>query len=163
MPYLRRMKANTLSRKIGVELKKKKQNLAFAESCTGGYISHLITAIPGSSTYFMGGVIAYDNKIKRNILSVKPGTLKKFGAVSSECAAEMALGIQAKFGTHYAVAVTGIAGPAGAVKGKPVGTVYIAVATPKTLIAQRFQFKGSRLRVIEQTAQKALEILSGLL
>lgn len=148
---------------IGKKLKAKKKTLAIAESCTGGYISHLITAISGSSAYFTGGVISYDNKIKVSELGVKTKTLKNFGAVSAECCGEMVSGIQKSFKTDFALATTGIAGPTGATKGKPVGTVYVALATKKNVWIERCVFKGNRQRVIEQSAQKALEMLHNAL
>lgn len=152
-----------LSADIGKKLKAKKKTLAIAESCTGGYLSHLITSVAGSSDYFTGSVISYSNKIKQQELGVKKKTLKKFGAVSSECAGEMVSGIRKEFKVDYALATTGIAGPGGSVKGKPIGTVYIAVASKKNIIVERFNFKGSRLKVIEQSANKALEMLKNLL
>lgn len=149
----------TLSSEIGRQLAAKNKTLAIAESCTGGYISHLITSVAGSSAYYMGGIISYHNKIKKEELSVREKTLKKHGAVSAECAGEMALGIKKEFKTDFAIATTGIAGPTGAVKGKPVGTVYIAIANKKKLVVERFQFNGNRLQVIRQSASKALEML----
>ena len=150
----------SLSKEIGKKLKAKKKTLALAESCTGGYLSHLITSVSGSSAYYKGGIVSYDNAVKVKILGVKKKTLQKFGAVSAECAKEMASGILKKLKTDYALATTGIAGPSGAVKGKPVGTVYIAFASKKVVLAERFQFKGGRLQVIKQTAQQAVEILA---
>lgn len=146
--------------KIGKTLKEQGKTLALAESCTGGYIAHLITSVSGSSAYFMGGVIAYDNRVKEDILGVKTQTLKKFGAVSAECASEMAIGARKRFKTDLAIATTGIAGPTGAVKGKPVGMVYIAWAAGNRLQVKRFRFRGSRKNIIVQTAQKALQILA---
>ena len=130
-----------------------------AESCTGGYLSHLITLVSGSSAYFKGGVISYDNSIKIGQLKVQAGTLKNFGAVSVECAREMAAGVLKEFNTDFALATTGIAGPTGETPGKPVGTVCIAFANKEKVFAERFQFTGSRLEVIEQAANKALQIL----
>ncbi len=149
-----------LPAEIGKKLKAKKKTIAIAESCTGGYLSHLITQVSGCSDYFIGGIISYSNKIKEKDLGVKKKTLKKFGAVSAECAGEMVLGIRKKMKTDFALATTGIAGPTGATKGKPVGTVYIAFASKKNLLVERFLFKGTRKQVIEQSAQRALEILA---
>jgi len=151
---------NALSKKIGKKLKEKGETLALAESCTGGYIAHLITSVAGSSAYFMGGVIAYDNRVKEDILGVKTQTLKKFGAVSVECAREMAVGARKRFKTDLAIATTGIAGPMGAVKGKPVGLVYIAWADKNGWQVKKFRFTGTRKNIIAQTAQKALQILA---
>jgi len=149
----------SLSADIGKALRSRKKKLAIAESCTGGYLSHLITSVSGSSDYFMGGIIAYDNQIKIKELGVRTYTLKKYGAVSAECAGEMAIGITKRMKTDLALAVTGIAGPTGGVKGKPVGTVYIAFVAKNELLVERFSFKGNRKRVIEQSAHKALEML----
>ncbi|HXB39141.1 MAG TPA: CinA family protein [Bacteroidia bacterium] len=153
----------SLSAEIGKKLRLKKKTIAIAESCTGGYLSHLITQIPGSSDYFTGSVISYSDKVKQKALGVKKKILKKYGAVSSECAGEMVSGIRKEFKVDYALATTGIAGPQGAIRGKPVGTVYIALANKKNLLVERFHFKGTRQRVIEQSANKALEMLKNLL
>jgi nicotinamide-nucleotide amidase len=157
------MKSTQLPILIGKKLSKQKKTLGIAESCTGGYISHQITSVPGSSAYFTGSVVAYDNKIKTKMLGVKTPTLKKFGAVSSECASQMVSGILSEFGVSYAVATTGIAGPGGAVAGKPVGTVFIAVATPDMIQVGHFRFKGNRKAIIEQSTHKALEMLWSIL
>ena len=107
---------------------KKGFTLSVAESCTGGYISHLFTQHPGSSKVFFGGAVSYSYELKESILGVKSATLKKFGAVSSETATEMVEGALLNFKSDYALAVTGIAGPDGGTPDKPVGTVWIAVA-----------------------------------
>src|SRR5687767_15968562 len=125
---------------IGRVLGKKRKTFALAESCTGGYISHLVTANPGSSAYFKGSVVAYGNEAKQDILKVKTATLKRFGAVSAECANEMVKGVRKRFKADYALATTGIAGPGGAVRGKAVGIVYIAVAGSNQLLVERCQF-----------------------
>ncbi len=144
---------------IGKLLTDKKQTLATAESCTGGYISHLITTVPGSSEYFIGSLIAYSYQIKINFLGVKPETLTKFGAVSEECVREMAEGIKTRFETDYAICTTGIAGPGGATPEKPVGLVWIAVAGPKGIITRKIIANGERINVIERTAIVALDML----
>jgi PncC family amidohydrolase len=148
-----------LSRQTGALLREKGATLGLAESCTGGYLSHLVTATPGSSAYFLGSVVCYDNMVKSGLLGVKNGTLKKHGAVSAECAAELVKGARKNLGCDYALATTGIAGPAGAVKGKPVGTVYIALAANGQVLVRRFRFEGNRLSVMHQSARKALEML----
>jgi len=114
---------------IAKHLRERNQTLCTAESCTGGYIAHLITSVSGSSDYFVGGVVAYSDDVKENILGVKTETLKKHGAVSEQTVTEMAIGALTKFKTDYAIAVTGIAGPTGGKPDKPVGTVWIAIAT----------------------------------
>jgi len=130
-----------------------------AESCTGGYISHLLTSIPGSSGFFWGSVIAYDNKVKKAALNVKEQTLDHFGAVSMETVIEMASGVKALTGTDYALATSGIMGPGGGTDQKPVGTVYVACATPRGIESISFQFRFDRKRNIELTAAHALDFL----
>jgi nicotinamide-nucleotide amidase len=109
-------------------LVEKGQSLAVAESCTGGYISHLITSVPGSSGWFKGGVTAYSNQIKQNLLGVSAELLEQHGAVSEHIVYEMAEGVRRKMNTDFSVATSGIAGPTGGTEEKPVGTVWIAVA-----------------------------------
>jgi nicotinamide-nucleotide amidase len=118
----------TMAEVIGRTLKEKNKSLAITESCSGGYISHLVTSVPGSSEYYKGSVTAYSNSIKENVLGVKAQTLEEFGAVSEQVAKEMVLGIKQIMDSDYAVATTGIAGPGGGTEEKPVGTVWIAVA-----------------------------------
>ncbi len=117
-----------LARTVGDRLQQAGLICATAESCTGGLVGHLITEIAGCSHYFAGGVIAYSNAAKEQVLGVEPATLVRDGAVSAAVARQMAHGARRLLGAHVAVAVTGIAGPAGAVPGKPVGTVYIHVS-----------------------------------
>lgn len=153
-----------LSKQIGRLLKKKRATLGVAESCTGGFISHMIISVPGSSAYFKGAIVSYDNQVKSGVLGVKSQTLRQYGAVSAACAAELARGTLKTLKCDYAIATTGIAGPTGAVKGKPVGTVYIAFASKSALVVERFSFRGGRLQVIRHAARQALEMLSaGLL
>jgi len=136
-----------------------KLTLATAESCTGGNIAHTITAVPGSSEYFKGSVIAYSNEVKQNLLEVKAETLDSFGAVSEQVAAQMAEGAAKAIGTDCAVATSGIAGPAGAVDGKPVGTVCIAVKTPNSTQTVTRHFPGNRDRVIDRATTEGLIML----
>lgn len=131
-----------------------------AESCTGGGVGHAITAIPGSSAVYPGGVISYANGIKRKALGVKERTLEKFGAVSAECASEMACGCREFFGTDVAVSVTGIAGPAGAVPGKCVGTVFFGIATESGVRTEKCIFQGDRTSVRSQAVEHALGMLT---
>lgn len=149
----------SLAQQIGKKLRAGGETFSVAESCTGGYISHLITSVAGSSAYFKGSVIAYDNQIKTTLLKVRSGTLKKYGAVSAETAAEMVIGVRKAFRSDFAIATTGIAGPGGAIKGKPVGTVYIAFGTKNELLVVKCSFKGNRQKVIKSAAGKALEML----
>ena len=129
---------------IGRELLEKGWTLACAESCTGGNISKKIVSVPGASRYYMGGVTAYHNDAKMKLLGVPVSTLEKHGAVSEETVRAMVRGARARFNASCAVATTGIAGPTGEVPGKPVGTLWIAVATPVEEYATRLQFKVDR-------------------
>lgn len=149
----------TLAEVIGRILTTKKQTLAVAESCTGGYISHLITSIAGSSAFFNGSVTAYSNQVKKQVLGVENDTLEQFGAVSKQVASEMALGVKNALNADYAVATTGIAGPDGGTEKKPVGTVWIAVAGPLKVIAMKFVFGNNRERNIARSSQTALQLL----
>ena len=139
------MRSNLLSKKIGTLLIKRKATLALAESCTGGAIANAITDVAGASNYFDRAVVTYSNRSKKELLGVKEATLKKFGAVSQETAKAMAAGIRKKSGVTYGIAVTGIAGPSGSTKEKPIGTVYIALATPKKTEVKHFCFRRGRL------------------
>lgn len=149
----------TLETIIGKILKEKNQTLALAESCTGGYISQLITTVPGCSSYYKGSMVAYSYEIKEEFLDVSKATLAAKGAVSEEVVLQMVTNAKSKFKTDYAVAVSGIAGPDGGTPDKPVGTVWIAIATPQKSFARRFQFGTNRLRNIEATALTALNML----
>ncbi len=136
--------------------------LATAESCTGGAIAKKIVAKSGASAYFKGGVIAYSNQAKEQILGVDTCLLKKYGAVSRQVVLAMALGASKIFEADYAVSTSGIAGPLGATKNKPVGLVWIGVKTPQKLTAKKFIFKGSRSAVIKQATDTALALLEEL-
>jgi nicotinamide-nucleotide amidase len=144
---------------IGKMLKEKCATLATAESCTGGYIAHLITSIPGSSAYFKGSVVCYANEVKEKIVGVQPETLLRFGAVSEETVSEMATGVQNRLKADYVIATSGIAGPDSATADKPVGTTWIAIATPDSVTAHSFLFGDSRERNIRRTALQALNLL----
>ncbi len=152
--------APTFQSIVGEALIRKNRTISVAESCTGGYISHLITSIAGSSAYYKGSVIAYENEIKIAELNVNPETLKMYGAVSIECAKEMASGILKKFNTDYAIATTGIAGPTGETPDKPIGTVCIAIATKTDVAAHKFIFGNDRVRNIHMAADMALNMLN---
>uniref|UniRef100_UPI003216F264 competence/damage-inducible protein A n=1 Tax=uncultured Draconibacterium sp. TaxID=1573823 RepID=UPI003216F264 len=150
----------TLSEVIGRMLVKQGKSLAVAESCTGGYISHLITAIAGSSDYYKGSVTSYSNEIKEKVLGVSRESLEKFGAVSEQVASEMVEGVKRAMNADYAVATTGIAGPTGGTEEKPVGTVWIAVSGPRKTLVQKYTFVGDhRERNIVRSSQTALQIL----
>jgi nicotinamide-nucleotide amidase len=144
---------------VGSMLGKQNCTLSVAESCTGGLLSKTITDIPGSSRYFLGGVVAYSNDIKSGILGVQADTLVKFGAVSENTAKEMAVGVLERFSSHIALSVTGIAGPGGETSDKPVGTVYICLADRAGLIdVQRNQYMGDRDTVRKRSVNKALSM-----
>ena len=150
---------DTLPEIIGRLLKDKNLSVSTAESCTGGYIAHLITSIAGSSEYFKGSVIAYSNEIKENLLGVSAQNLIDHGAVSEQVIKEMALGVKKKMGTDFSIATSGIAGPGGGTEEKPVGTTWIAVATPSKIITKHFMMGDHRERNIKKTAMTALNML----
>lgn len=151
--------AQTLEEVIGIRLREMGATLATAESCTGGYLSHLITSVAGSSDYFMGGIVSYANQAKEHLLGVESEALRNHGAVSKEVVMQMARGAQLKFGTTYALATSGVAGPGGGSEEKPVGTVWIATATPDGVKAKKFNFGNSRQRNIRKAALMALDLL----
>ena len=135
------------------------QNLALAESCTGGMIAHRITNVSGASAVLWGGVVSYANEAKEKWLGVRPATLAAHGAVSEPTAREMAEGVRQRSGADYALAVTGIAGPAGGSEAKPVGTVFIALATPRATSVQRFLNPFDRETFKWVASQQALDLL----
>lgn len=133
--------------------------LSTAESCTGGFISQLITQHPGCSSVFAGGAVTYSNALKMSVLGVKAETLEVYGAVSEQTVKEMAYGARVNFKTDYAVAVSGVAGPDGGTPDKPVGTVWIAVANQHHVIARLFNFSNRRAQNIERSAIAALAMV----
>jgi nicotinamide-nucleotide amidase len=141
----------------------KELTLSTAESCTGGYIAHLITQHAGSSKVFFGGAVSYSYELKESILGVKNETLWQYGAVSKETVTEMVEGALLNFKSDYAIAVTGIAGPDGGTVDKPVGTVWIAVASADKTVSRKFLFGNKRQQNIERTAISALNMLNILL
>lgn len=149
--------AETLEAQVGKSLHRRMLTLAVAESCSGGLICHRITNAPGSSDYFMGGVVTYSNQSKMDLLQVPATILEQYGAVSADTAAAMAVGVQRLFKTSFGLAVTGIAGPGGATPGKPVGTVYLGLAGPAGVQARHCLFQGAREQIKNLTAQTALE------
>ena len=135
------------------------KTLATAESCTGGGIGVALTAVSGSSEVYKGGIISYCNEIKISQLGVKEDTLTKFGAVSSQTAKEMAMGVRNRFNTEVAVSVTGLAGPNGDGSDKPVGTVYIGYCDEHKVRVEEFHFSGNREEVRRQAIVAALDII----
>ena len=144
---------------IGTILKARKKTIATAESCTGGYIAHLITSVVGSSNYYKGSVVSYANETKENILGVKHETLSSVGAVSEETVLEMVEGVIEKMNVDYAIATSGIMGPDGGSAEKPVGTVWIAVGSKEKTEVRKFNFRFDRERNIHQTSLTALNML----
>jgi len=155
----------SLEEVIGKLLIQKKAKMAVAESCTGGYLAHLITSVPGASQYFEGGLVSYSNEVKKEILNVRELNLKKHGAVSEFVVNDMAINAMGLFDVDYTIAVSGIAGPDGGTPEKPVGTVWIAVADPMRVIAEKFTFgsEGGREVVIQRAARAALYMFYKLL
>ena len=139
---------------LGELLQQKSCTIATAESCTGGRLAAALNALPGSSAYYLGSVVAYANEVKQQVLGVEQDTLIQHGAVSEQTVREMAEGVRRLMHTDYAIATSGIAGPDGGTKEKPVGTVWIAWATPEGTVAERYQFGVARLR--EQITQRAV-------
>jgi nicotinamide-nucleotide amidase len=149
----------TMEAVVGKLLKERHFTLCTAESCTGGYLAHLITSIPGSSDYFTGSVVSYSNRIKQEILGVSEQSLINYGAVSEQVVREMAEGAMKKLNTDIAVSISGIAGPDGGTAEKPVGTVWIAVASIHGTIAKKFLFGEHRGRNIRRAALAALNLV----
>lgn len=149
----------TLEGVVGKKLAKARKTLAIAESCTGGLIADRVTNVPGSSKYFKMAVVAYSNEAKISQLCIRPEVISGYGAVSRQTAVGMAKNIREIFGTDIGLSVTGIAGPGGATKKKPVGLVYIAVSMPKKTVWKEFRFKGEREVIKFRSSQAALDML----
>lgn len=150
---------DALEKQIGQILRKKGVTVATAESCTGGEIARMITSVPGSSEYYKGSVVSYANEVKINVLGVNAGDIEREGAVSETVVLQMAEGVRKLMRTDYAVSTSGVAGPDGGTADKPVGTVWIGVATPQGSFAKKFVFSFTRERNIAKAAAKALELL----
>jgi len=144
---------------ISQKLTEKNLRIATAESCSGGLIAHYLTNISGSSSYFDRGVVSYSNRSKQELLGVPEILLKTYGAVSEQVAKAMAEGIRVRAEVDIGVASTGIAGPTGGSKDKPVGLVYIGVSTTSKTIVKRFIFQGTRLSIKKQTCQSGLKMI----
>jgi len=147
---------------IGKLLRENNKTLSVAESSTGGSIAHLLTSIPGSSEYFSGGVVAYSNEIKENILSVSKSKIVNYGAVSKQVVEEMAKGVRKLYKTDLAIATSGIAGPSGGTEEKPVGTTWIAVSDNSRVISKKYVFGNHRGRNIQSASLTALNMLQKL-
>lgn len=158
-PYLFTVGDTSPEQAIGEALRIRNETISLAESCTGGYISHLITSVPGSSIWYMGSSVSYANEVKTTFLGVEPAVISSQGAVSEQVAKAMANGIRAKLSTTWALATTGIAGPGGGSPEKPVGTVWIALSGPQGTIARKYRFGDNRLRNIQMTAISAFKLL----
>lgn len=150
---------DALEKQIGNALRKKGATIATAESCTGGEIARLITSVPGSSDYFKGSVVSYANEVKVRVLGVDEKDIEREGAVSEMVVLQMARGAKRLMNTDYAVSTSGVAGPDGGTPDKPVGTVWIGVATPEKTFARKFVFSFTRERNIAKAAAKALELV----
>ncbi|MBE0432385.1 nicotinamide-nucleotide amidohydrolase family protein [candidate division WOR-3 bacterium] len=144
-------------------LAKKKLTISVCESCTGGMLSAAITSVPGSSRYFLGGVIAYSDAIKMSVIKVAPSVIRRSGAVSAASARAMALGVRKITGSDIGAAITGIAGPGGGSRHKPVGTVYIAMATKKKVSVRKYSFNGRRQMVRKSAIRETFALLKEML
>lgn len=153
------MGTEPLEKVVGRRLTEQKLTIALAESCTGGLIAHRLTNVPGSSAYFIGGVVSYANEAKERMLGVNHQILREHGAVSEETAREMARGVRRLLQTDVALAVTGIAGPSGGTPEKPVGLTYIALAAEDLERCERYLWQGDRWTNKEQSAKAALGML----
>ena len=152
-----------LLEKISTILKEKNLRIGTAESCTGGLISHFFTNISGSSDYFDRGIVSYSNQAKTELLGVSEDILNRYGAVSEQVAKGMAEGVRKRSSVDIGIATTGIAGPTGGTKEKPVGLVYIAISTIDTTQVKKFQFSGTRLENKDSTLNATLRMLLDLL
>lgn len=157
--YVYGFNSETLETAIGKLLKNVGKTLALAESCSGGYISHLVTTVPGSSAYFQGAVVPYHNQFKKSILGVKSETLESFGAVSEETVKEMAEGVRKLFNSDFGLSSSGVAGPDGGSEEKPVGTVWIACAGDGFVETRKLQLTQDRMLNIQLTGVAVLNLL----
>jgi PncC family amidohydrolase len=155
--------SSALARRVGNLLNARRLTISVCESCTGGMLGAAITAIPGSSEYFLGGIIAYANTVKMKVAGVKPAALRRFGAVSAEVAQAMASVVKKKLRSDIGIGITGIAGPEGGSLDKPVGTVYIAIAINRRVTVQHYLFRGNRDAVRKSACKHALKRLEHIL
>ena len=154
--YIYSYEDDTLEGRLGTLLKESGKTISAAESCTGGEIAHLITTVPGSSSYFLGSVTSYAISIKESVLGVKKETIDTYGVVSEEVAREMALGVKKLTGSDYSIATTGYAGPGGGDAANPEGTVWVAAATPEGVFTRKYNYHNDRKRNIQRFAASAL-------
>ncbi|BCV25006.1 competence/damage-inducible protein A [Gelria sp. Kuro-4] len=161
-PYIFARDNETMQEVVGRLLKAREATLAVAESCTGGLVADWLTNVPGSSEYFLGGVVSYSNAAKEKVLGVPPALLAQQGAVSAEVAEAMAKGVRALLGADYGAAVTGLAGPGGGTPEKPVGLVFVAAADAGRVVSERYEWRGGRLVIKRRAAQAALNLLRRL-
>ncbi|MGL4853518.1 MAG: CinA family protein [Phocaeicola sp.] len=152
-----------LSKRVANLFWKERLTLATAESCTGGFLASSITSISGSSSYFKGGVIAYSNEVKTNLLGVDSALIEEHGAVSEEVAIAMANGVRKLLGVDCAIATTGIAGPDGGTKEKPVGTVWVAVVCQDQILTKKLEGDQGRFENVKKSTASALQLLLELL
>ncbi len=152
-----------LATKIGRMLRERNLTLSVAESCTGGRLGDIVTDVPGSSDYFLGGVISYSNESKVRLLGVRRATLRRRGAVSEAVALQMADGARQRLHADVGVGITGIAGPSGGTRKKPVGLVYIAVSSKRDKFVTRNLWKGSRDSIKRKSVAKAIEMLESFI
>jgi nicotinamide-nucleotide amidase len=151
--------SDKIIKQLHYKLLKKEKTIAVAESCTGGLLSSLLTSLPGSSNYFILGVVTYSNKAKEMILKIPAKTITKYGAVSRQIAISMAKNIRKKTKADFGLSITGIAGPAGATATKPVGTIFIAITSKNKTLCRLFLLPGKREIIRKRSAQKALRLL----
>ncbi|MFH0739429.1 MAG: CinA family protein [Candidatus Omnitrophota bacterium] len=142
---------------------KKRKTVSTAESCTGGLLAKLLTDIPGSSSYFILGLVTYSNKTKEAFLTIPHSLILKNGAVSKEVAEALAIGVRKKIKTDFGIGITGIAGPTGQTQTKSIGTVFICVAMKNKKLSKKFIFRGNRLEVRHKAALEAIKLLKSLL
>ena len=142
---------------------KNKQTLAVAESCSGGLLSASLTSLPGSSAYFLMGLVCYSNAAKSSLLKIPELHISGYGAVSDHIARDMAAGVRELAKSDWGIGITGIAGPSGGSRRKPVGTVFIAVSGKKTTLSRQFLFKGNRARIRQSAVDQAEKMLDSLL
>ena len=149
-----------LEEKIAKLLTRKQKTLSIAESCTGGLLANRITNVPGSSGFFQLGLVVYSNKAKIKLLRIPKNAIVKYGAVSQKVAQSMATSVRKLVGSDFGIAITGIAGPTGATKDKPVGLVYVALCSKNKTLCYKFLFKGTRTAIKSLAATKTLQLFS---